>query len=151
MNYMRGVGKFWFQYYTWFSILRFHLPEIFGILLLIVSKVGDCSRGQPEGSLFNSYYTEVWGRTILLSLDCSTLPLIHTLYCWVLSKEVSSTSFKVFGMMQPGIEPRSPGSLANTLVTGPWFSISELESDRYLIDLFLNEILFAWVLFMLSM
>ena len=22
-----------------------------------VSKVGDCSRGQPEGSLFNSYYT----------------------------------------------------------------------------------------------
>ena len=24
-----------------------------------VSKVGDCSRGRPEGSLFNSYYTEV--------------------------------------------------------------------------------------------
>ena len=24
-----------------------------------VSKVGDRSRGQPEGSLFNSYYTEV--------------------------------------------------------------------------------------------
>ena len=24
-----------------------------------VSKVGDCSRGQPEGSLFNSYYTEM--------------------------------------------------------------------------------------------
>ena len=23
------------------------------------SKVGDCSRGQPEGSPFNSYYTEV--------------------------------------------------------------------------------------------
>ena len=23
------------------------------------SKVGDCSRGRPEGSLFNSYYTEV--------------------------------------------------------------------------------------------
>ena len=30
------------------------------------------------------------------------------LYCWVLSKEVSSTIFKVFGMTQPGIEPRSP-------------------------------------------
>ena len=29
--------------------------------------------------------------------------------CWVLSKEVSSTIFKVFGMTQPGIEPRSPG------------------------------------------
>ena len=24
-----------------------------------LSKVGDCSRGRPEGSLFNSYYTEV--------------------------------------------------------------------------------------------
>ena len=27
--------------------------------------------------------------------------------------------FKVFGMTRPGIEPRSPGSLANTLPTGP--------------------------------
>ena len=28
-------------------------------MFIKVSKVGDCSRGQPEGSLFNSYYTEV--------------------------------------------------------------------------------------------
>ena len=28
----------------------------------------------PEGSLFNSFYTEVLGRALLLSLDCSTLP-----------------------------------------------------------------------------
>ena len=54
------------------------------------SKVGDCSRGRPEGALFNS----------------STLPSIHTLYCWMLCKEVSSTIFKVFVMTQPGIEPR---------------------------------------------
>ena len=53
----------------------------------------------------------------LLSLDCSTLPLIHTLYCWVLSKEASSTIFKVFGIMQPGIEPSSAGPLVNTLPT----------------------------------
>ena len=26
---------------------------------LQISKVGDCSRGWPEDSLFNSYYTEV--------------------------------------------------------------------------------------------
>ena len=32
----------------------------------------------------------------------------------MLSKEVSSTIFKVFGMTRSGIEPRSPGSLANT-------------------------------------
>ena len=85
----------------------------------VVSKVGDRSRGRPEVSLFNSEYTEVSGRALLLSLDFSTLPLIHTLYCWVLSKEVSSTIFKVFGMTRPGIEPRSTGPLANTLPTNP--------------------------------
>ena len=56
---------------------------------------------------------------LLLTLDCSTLPLIPTLYCWVLSKEVSSTIYKVFGMTQPEIEPRFPRLLANTLPTRP--------------------------------
>ena len=39
----------------------------------------------------------------------------------MLCKEVSSTIFffQVFGMMRPGIEPRSPGPLANTLPTRP--------------------------------
>ena len=84
-----------------------------------VSKVGDRSQGRPEGSLFNSYYTEVWGRVLLLSLDCSTLPLICTLYCWVLCKEVSSRIFKIFGMTQPRIEPQSPRPLANNLPARP--------------------------------
>ena len=44
---------------------------------------------------------------------------IAPLYPWVLSKEVSSTILKVFGMTRPGIEPRSPGLLANTLPTRP--------------------------------
>ena len=83
------------------------------LFIVSKSKVGDRSRGRPEVSLFNSEYTEVSGRALLLSLDFSTLPLIHTLYCWVLSKEVSSTIFKVFGMTRPGIEPRSTGPLAN--------------------------------------
>ena len=80
-------------------------------------KVGDHSWGWLEGSLFNSNFTEVYGRALLLFLDCSTLPLMRTIYCWVLSKEVSSTIFKVFGMTQPGIEPRSPGPLVDTLPT----------------------------------
>ena len=85
-----------------------------------VSKyVGDHSRGWPEDSLYNSYDTQMYGRALLLSVDCSTLPLIRTLYCWVLSNEVSSTIFKVFGMTQPGIEPRSSASLENTLLTRP--------------------------------
>ena len=80
-------------------------------------KVGNLSRGQPEGSLFNSYKIEVYGRALLLSLDCSTLPLIRTLYGWVLSKEVLSIIFKVFGITQPGTESRSPGPMVNTLPT----------------------------------
>ena len=53
----------------------------------------------------------------LLPLDYSILPLIRTLYCRLLSKVVSSTIFKVLGMTRPVIEPRSPGTLANTLPT----------------------------------
>ena len=65
----------------------------------------------------DSYHTEVQGRVLLLSQDCSTLPLIRILYCWVLSKVVSSNILKVFGMTRTGIETRSPGSLANTIPT----------------------------------
>ena len=84
-------------------------------IIYIYIYVGNRSRKRPEGSLFDSYYSEVLGRAQTLSLDFSTLPLIRTLYCWVLSKVVSSTIFKVFGMTQPWTEPRSPGPLTNTL------------------------------------
>ena len=57
------------------------------------------------------------GERYSFTQDSSTLPLIRTLYFWVLSKEVLSTIFKVFGMTRPGIKPTSPGSLANTLPT----------------------------------
>ena len=40
-------------------------------------------------------------------------PSIHTLYCCVQSKEVSSIIFKLFDMTRPGIKPRSPEPLAN--------------------------------------
>ena len=48
----------------------------------------------------------------------------------MLSKVVSSTIFKVFGMTRPGIEPRSPGPLANTLTAGPMSRLKELEIGR---------------------
>ena len=73
-----------------------------------ISKVGDRSRGRPEGSLFNSYHTEVQGRALLLSLDCSTLLLIRTLYCWVVSKEVSSTIFESLVWRDLGLNPNLP-------------------------------------------
>ena len=46
-----------------------------------------------------------------------SLPLIRTLWRWVLSKEVSSNIFWVFGMTWPGIESHSPWPLANSLPT----------------------------------
>ena len=42
------------------------------------SKVGDLSRWDPKNPIFNSYHTEVLGKVLLHSLDCSTLPLILT-------------------------------------------------------------------------
>ena len=48
------------------------------------------------------------------------LPLMHTLYCWVLSKEVSSTIFKVIGMMRAGIERRPPYHLRTINTLGQW-------------------------------
>ena len=56
-----------------------------------------------EGNQKAPFLIATTPRVLLLSLDCSTLLLIHALYCWVLSKEVSSTIFKVFGMTWPGI------------------------------------------------
>ena len=43
---------------------------------------------------------------LLLSLYFSTLPVIRTFWCCVLSKAASSTIFKVFDMTQPVIEPK---------------------------------------------
>ena len=78
------------------------------------SKVRNYCWGWFEGSLFNSYYTKVGRKALLLFLNCMTLPLICTLYSWVLSKETSSTIFRVFSMTQPRIEPLSLRPLANT-------------------------------------
>ena len=121
--------------YYYLLALTYQLEGMFFFESKVKSKVGHCSRGQPEGSLFNSYYTEVLGRTLLLSQDCSTLPSIRTLYHWVFSKEVSSTIFKVFGMMWPGIEPRSLRPLANILPLGQWASFFYSTKPLYLVFL----------------
>ena len=77
-----------------------------------------------------------------------SFPRIAPLYPWyipyiaVLSKEVLSTIFKVFGMTQPGIEHRSPGPSANTLPTRPM--------NRPLI-LSLSIYIFHWFSFSLSL
>ena len=57
---------------------------------------------------------------------------MHTLYRWELRKEESSTIFKVFGMTQPGIEPRSSRLLVNTLPTRP---MSRFVSNKSPVDI----------------
>ena len=42
-----------------FIIFSFYLLDLQVFTTVKVSKVGDHSQGQLEGSLFNSYYTEV--------------------------------------------------------------------------------------------
>ena len=82
---------------------------------LIVSKFGDLSPGWPEGSLFSSYYTEMYGRVLLLSLDSFTLPLPYNAKWY--ARQHQLTFFLVFGMTRP--EPRSPGPLVNTQLIRP--------------------------------
>ena len=49
----------------------------------------------------------------------------------MLSKEVSSTIFKVFGMMRPGIEPRSPGPLGEHSTHWANEPVKQNIKDRY--------------------
>ena len=96
------------------------------VLFKVSCKVGNHSRGRPEGSLFNSYYTEVYGE--------GATPFPGLLYCTLdsylimlsASKAASSTIFWVFGMTRPGIEPQFPGPLTNTLIIWPMVKYSYL-------------------------
>ena len=93
---------------TWCQVLLF---------LISKNKDSDLSRVWPEGFVFNSYHTELLWRVLFHFLECSILPLILTLYNWVLSKVASSTIFLDFSMTRCWIEPRFPGPLVNTVLT----------------------------------
>ena len=54
----------------------------------------------------------------------SSLPLIRTLECWMLSNEILSTIFWLSGMTQPGIELRSPGPLVMFICLGCFSLVS---------------------------
>ena len=85
------------------------------IYIYIYSKEGD---RKPPFSIATPPRCK--GGTLLFSLNCSTLPLIRTLYCWVVSKEVSSTIFKVFGMTRPGLKPGLPDHWRTLHPLGQW-------------------------------
>ena len=98
-----------------------------------------------EGALYASFsiatVPRCRRRARLLFLDCSTLPLVHTLKGWVLSKDASSTIFWVFSMTRPRIEPRSSGPLANTnrLANGPVSGQVSANSLSFLLSRFLRN------------
>ena len=64
------------HFYVYLSYtLNLMYKDIYIYIYIYISKVGDHSRGWPEGSLFDSYYTKVYGRALLL-------PSIASLYPW---------------------------------------------------------------------
>ena len=71
----------------------------------VKNKVDNLSRGWPESSFFNSYYTKLQGIALLLFQDCFTLPLFHT---WVLSKAASSTIFESLVWLDLGLNHGLP-------------------------------------------
>ena len=71
--------------------------------LIVKVKLVTVVEGDPKAPFSIATTQRCRGRRYSFTLDCSTLPLIRTIYCWVLSKEVSSTIFKVFGMTRPGL------------------------------------------------
>ena len=119
-NLFKVLSCFAAQYLSTFLIQEKTLWQFVHLILFIsiylkLSKLADCSGGQPEGSLFSSYYTE--GRAPLLTLDCFT-------YTWSIpynaeheAKRHQVRFFWVFGMTRPVIELQSP--LANTLTIMP--------------------------------
>ena len=84
----------------WYVSTNTHF-SYFSVYFLYKSvKLATVVEGDQKG-----YYTEVLGRALLLSLDCSTLSLICTLYCWVLTKEVSSTILNSLLWRDLGLNP----------------------------------------------
>ena len=58
-----------------------------------------------KAPFFHSYKTEVYERALLLFLDCYNLPLIRTLYCWVLSKRYQVPFLKFLVWRDLGLNP----------------------------------------------
>ena len=73
-------------------------------------------------------------------------PIATTLYCCMFLKAISSTIFKFYGMTRPGIEPRSPRPLANTLLTRPmcWFLLFDQIFRSELLAIFKNTLKLFW-------
>ena len=91
--FLADLTEYWWIYSKYEICLeRFQAITlyIYIYIYIYISNFTDCSLGWPECSLFNSYNTEM--------LQMINLPLICTLWLWVLRKKASTTLFWVFSM-----------------------------------------------------
>ena len=89
------------------------------IFACYLSKVGDHSRGWPEGSLFDSLLHQGVGEGATPFPGLLNFTLDPYLIMLSVKQGRIKYHFWVFGMTRPGIEPRSPGPMANTLTARP--------------------------------
>ena len=78
---------------TMYTLLKFFL--ISTNRYIYISNVGDRYRGWPEGSLFDSYNTKVYGRALLLSLGYTT-PLYPWFDSYLIMLRVKQGSIKYY-------------------------------------------------------
>ena len=82
------------------------------------------SKGRTEGFLCSSYYTEV----LLLSLDCSTLPLIHTFILLSIKQgDIKYHFFKALVWRNLGFNPCLPGHWQTLYQLGQWAGLSMIK------------------------
>ena len=86
---------------------------------LVVSNMAAVVEGDPKGP-FSIATTQRCREGATPFPGLLHFTLIRTLYCWVLSKEVSSTIFKVFGKTWPGMDQGLPGHYRTLYPLGQW-------------------------------
>ena len=95
----------------WYPIGASSVWDSMWYIIIIKVKVGDLSRGWPEGFLFNSYYRGV-------DEDADSFPRLLQLNLdpYLIMLSVKQGGINDHFLTQCGIERRSPWPLANTLL-----------------------------------
>ena len=69
-----SVTWWWWCWYIYIYIYRCVCVNYYIFIYIYSQQVDHRCRRWSEGSLFDSYYSEVYGKVLLLSLNCSTYP-----------------------------------------------------------------------------
>ena len=104
------------------SFVHLSVPSL--SILRIKVKLATLVEGDPKAPFLIATTPRCRRRALFHSLDCSTLPLILTLKCWVLSKAASSTIFESLVWLDLGLNPGLPDHWRTlySLANGPVIS-----------------------------